>query len=92
MSNPDELQSLRAELESIKRSMELVRQEADSIRDLVEAKWRSYWALDERARDLRRRLARLGDGFDTDYYHRRRERLVPRFVQDGIHRTAEDPA
>ena len=92
MSNSDELQALRSELESIKRSMELVRQEADSIRDLVAAKWRSYWALDERARDLRRRLARLGDGFDTDYYHRRRERLAPRVVQDGIHGVVEDPA
>jgi hypothetical protein len=52
---------------------------------------RDRWhAILEELRDLQRLLARLGGGFDTDYYHRQRERGGGVIVTDGQHPVVED--
>lgn len=67
-----------------------IQAEIDAAHDLIRQRWTVYWAVHDEILDLRYRIGRAGGGWDTDYYHRRRERGGTITVRDGQHSIVED--
>jgi hypothetical protein len=86
----DLLPRLRKELDMAKARQAAIRLEVDAAHDLIRQRWTTFWAIQEELDDLARQIARAGGGFDTDYYHRRRERGGSVIVRDGQHSIVED--
>ena len=67
-----------------------VRAEIDAAHDLIRQRWTVYWAVQDEMNDLRYRIGRAGGGWDTDFYHRMRERGGGVIVSHGQHSIVED--
>lgn len=66
---------------------EAARSDPEADLTALSAEWHGIVA---EIRALRWLEARLGGGFDTDHYHRRRDKGSTIIVQDGIHKVVED--
>jgi hypothetical protein len=67
-----------------------IKAEIDAMHDRIRALWTEYWEVQNKINDLRYLIGRAGGGWDTDYYHRRRERGGGVIVRDGQHSIVED--
>lgn len=56
----------------------------------IDRRWDAVHAVNAEIRDLELAVARHGGGFDTDYYHRRRERSPNVTIRDGFMHNVED--
>ena len=86
----DLIPRLRKELEMAKARQAAVRAEIDAAHDLIRQRWTVYWAVRDEMDDLRYRIGRAGGGWDTDFYHRMRERGGGVIVRHGQHSIVED--
>jgi len=86
----DLIPRLRKELEMAKARQAAIRFEIDEAHRLISERWTAYWAVHQEILDLRFQIGRAGGGWDTDYYHRRRERGGGVIVRDGQHSIVED--
>jgi hypothetical protein len=84
------LQRLQAELQAVKAKQAAIRLEIDEAHKLISQRWTVYWAVQDEMNDLRYRIGRAGGGWDTDFYHRMRERGGGVIVRDGQHSIVED--
>lgn len=67
-----------------------IRAEIDAAHAKIRALWTEFWEVQDCINDLRYRIGRAGGGWDTDYYHRSRERGSTITVRDGAHSIVED--
>lgn len=79
----DILARLEADLAAARRSI-------DAIRAEIDRGWDKYYAVQAEIRDIQLAIGRAGGGFDTDYYHRRRERSPNVTIRDGFMHNVED--
>lgn len=84
------LKRLLAELEADRFLLRLGRLEIDEAHKLIGQRWTVYWAVQNEMEDLRYRIGRAGGGWDTDFYHRMRERGGGVIVRVGKHSIVED--
>lgn len=79
----DILARLKADLAAARRSLDEIKREIDQG-------WDKYCAVQAEIRDIQLAIGRAGGGFDTDYYHRRRERSPNVTIRDGFMHNVED--
>ena len=56
----------------------------------IDRRWEAVHAVNAEIRDIQLAIGRAGGGWDTDYYHRSRERGSTITVRDGAHSIVED--
>lgn len=56
----------------------------------IDRRWEAVHAVNAEIRDIQLAIGRAGGGFDTDYYHRRRERSPNVTIRDGFMHNVED--
>jgi len=86
----DLIPRLRKEFEMAKARQAAIRLEIDEAHKLIRQRWTVYWAVQDEMNDLRYRIGRAGGGWDTDFYHRMRERGGGVIVSHGQHSVVED--
>lgn len=79
----DILARLEADLAAARRSLDAIKREIDQ-------RWDAVHAVQAEIRDIQLAIGRAGGGFDTDYYHRRRERSPNVTIRDGFMHNVED--
>jgi hypothetical protein len=87
---PDILGRIRAEIVDVQRQIDGLWPSLSGTPEEVVALGERFQVLIEERAALRLAESRLGGGFDTDYYHRARERGTTQIVRDGAHPVVED--